>query len=495
MTAAAIPRSPLPGLAVLGVGASIVPLDFAVNVAFPAITEAFAIPTHAIRWVAVCYVLTYGALMIGFGALGDRIGYLRVFRAGLALGAVAFAGCALAPSYGWLLAARTLQGVSVALTLSCAPALATLLVDASRRTWALSAFAGTQALAGVAAPIAGGAAVAALGWPGVYGFRVPIVLGALAFSAVLRPAAARQVVRTGEAFDLAGSATLALAFGLALLVPTLAGTVLLAPAPPAGAPGTAAGAGTAAAIAPALAATVAAAFAIAAFVRRQRASATPLLPREVARDARFALLNVGACMVQFACFAVPLTTPYYLMRGGGWPAWDTGLMLSAGAAGTLAGSWLAARAVAALGARRAALAGAAVAVAGLAGIASWPSVPHAATMAGWLLLQGAGLGLFQVAYSDLVVAALPVSARGVAGSLTMVTRTVGIVLGASVWMGVLQGFESAAIARGTGAADAMVAAYRVVTAAAALAMLAYFALSSLRRGTWWDARAARRDAA
>jgi hypothetical protein len=62
-------------------------------------------------------------------------------------------------------------------------------------------------------------------------------------------------------------------------------------------------------------------------------------------------------------------------------------------------------------------------------------------------------------------------------------------------MGVLQGFESAAIARGTGAADAMVSAYRVVTAAAALAMLAYFALSSLRRGTWWDAGAARRDAA
>ena len=94
-----------------------------------------------------------------------------------------------------------------------------------------------------------------------------------------------------------------------------------------------------------------------------------------------------------------------------------------------------------------------------------------------------------------MVAALPVSARGVAGSLTMVTRTVGFVLWATVWMGVLQGFESAAIARGTVAADAMVAAYRVVTAVAALATLPFLALSSLRRGTWWDAGAARRDAA
>jgi MFS family permease len=488
MSAHPAQRSPLPGLAVLGLGASIVPLDFAVNVAFPAITEAFAIPTHAIRWVAVCYVLTYGALMIGFGALGDRIGYLRVFRAGLALGAIAFTACALAPSYEWLLAARALQGVSVALTLSCAPALATLLVDASRRTWALSAFAGAQAIAGVVAPIAGGAAVAALGWPGVYTFRIPIVLGALACSAVLAPAAARQVVRTDGRFDLGGSATLALAFGLVLLVPTLLGTALLAP----GATARTA-AETGASLVPALVAALAAAAAIAAFVRRQRASATPLLPREVARDTRFALVNVGACVVQFACFAVPLTTPYFLLRGGAWSAWDTGLMLSVWALGMLAGSWLAPRAVAALGTRRAALAGAAVSVIGLAGIASWPAVPHPATMTGWLLLQGAGPGLFQVAYSDLVVAALPVSARGVAGSLTMVTRTVGIVLGATVWMGVLQGFESAAIARGTAADAAMVTAYRAVTAAAAVATVAFFALSALRRGTWWGTGDARHE--
>ena len=473
-------RSGLTGLAVLGLGASIVPLDFAVNVAFPAITDAFAIPTHAIRWVAVCYVLTYGALMIGFGALGDRIGYLRVFRAGLALGAVAFAGCALAPSYPWLLAARALQGVAVALTLSCAPALATLLVDASRRTWALSAFAGTQAIAGVAAPIVGGAAVAALGWPGVYAFRVPIVLAALACSAVLRPAAERQAVRADGAFDAVGSALLAAALGAVLLVPTLLGSALLG-----------SGGSLVPALVPALAASVAAGVAIAALARRQRASAAPFVPPGVARDARFALVNLGACVVQFACFAVPLTTPYFLLRGSGWGPWDTGLMLSLWALGTLGGSWLATRAVAALGARRAALAGAAAAVAGLAGLASLASPqhgPHAGVLAGWLLLQGAGLGLFQVAHADLVVAALPVASRGVAGSLAMVTRTVGVVFGATVWMGTLQGFESAALAQGTGARDALVAAYRAVTAAAAGVTLVYFASSSLRRGTWTDAR-------
>ena len=41
------------GLAIVGLGASIAPLDFSVNIAFPAITAAFGLETRAICWVAV----------------------------------------------------------------------------------------------------------------------------------------------------------------------------------------------------------------------------------------------------------------------------------------------------------------------------------------------------------------------------------------------------------------------------------------------------------
>jgi hypothetical protein len=59
----------------------------------------------------------------------------------------------------------------------------------------------------------------------------------------------------------------------------------------------------------------------------------------------------------------------------------------------------------------------------------------------WLWVQGLGMGLFQVAYTDAVVGALPVSSRGVAGSLSMVARTVGVVVGATVWMGSVQALD------------------------------------------------------
>ena len=47
-------------------------------------------------------------------------------------------------------------------------------------------------------------------------------------------------------------------------------------------------------------------------------------------------------------------------------------------------------------------------------------------------MQGVGLGLFQLAYSDIVTAALPLRDRGVAGSLVLLTRTLGTVTSASV---------------------------------------------------------------
>jgi hypothetical protein len=48
------------------------------------------------------------------------------------------------------------------------------------------------------------------------------------------------------------------------------------------------------------------------------------------------------------------------------------------------------------------------------------------------VVQGVGLGLFQLAYSDIVTAALPLRDRGVAGSLVLLTRTLGTVTAASI---------------------------------------------------------------
>ena len=91
--------SALAGMMVIGLGTLIVPLDRAVNIAFPDITTDFAIAISDIQWVVLSYVLTYAALMLVFGKLGDMFGHRRIFLIGLALSAASFIACALAPAF------------------------------------------------------------------------------------------------------------------------------------------------------------------------------------------------------------------------------------------------------------------------------------------------------------------------------------------------------------------------------------------------------------
>src|SRR3984885_4144820 len=139
-------------LTMLGLGMAIVPLDTAVNIAFPDITRGFGLPIAMIQWVVICYVLTYAALMLAFGRIGDIGGHARVFRAGLAWSVVAFLLCAAAPGFGWLLFFRFLQGIGAGLVISCAPALVIGLYPDARRSHAVGTFTLIFGLSGALGP-------------------------------------------------------------------------------------------------------------------------------------------------------------------------------------------------------------------------------------------------------------------------------------------------------------------------------------------------------
>ena len=107
-------------------GACVVSLDSMMNIAFPALAAAFAVPPEQVRWVIVCYVLTYAVTAFGGGALGDRVGHARVFQAGAVLTTAGLLLAGLAPSLGWLLAGRVVQGFGSGLIYGTAPGLVTL---------------------------------------------------------------------------------------------------------------------------------------------------------------------------------------------------------------------------------------------------------------------------------------------------------------------------------------------------------------------------------
>jgi MFS family permease len=169
-------------------GALVVSLDSMMNIAFPAIATAFAAPAERMRWVIVCYVLTYALTAFAGGAVADRIGHVAVFRVGAALSAVAFLMGGASVGFGWLLLARVVQGFGCGLIYGTAPALSTAGAPPAMRGRRLGFLNGAIALGGALGPLAAGVLVQAVGWRSVFHVRVPLALAVLAgTAAALRP--------------------------------------------------------------------------------------------------------------------------------------------------------------------------------------------------------------------------------------------------------------------------------------------------------------------
>ncbi len=57
-------------------------LDSALNIAFPDLVDDLGLSVADLRWVVVCFVLSYGALLVTAGRMGDRFDHLRVLMIG-----------------------------------------------------------------------------------------------------------------------------------------------------------------------------------------------------------------------------------------------------------------------------------------------------------------------------------------------------------------------------------------------------------------------------
>jgi MFS family permease len=166
-------------------GALVVSLDSMMNIAFPAIAAAFAVPPERVRWVIICYVLTYAITAFAGGAAADRLGHIAVFRAGVALSVVAFVMGGAAPSFNWLLIARVVQGFAGGLIYGTAPALSTLGAPAMMRGRRLGFLSAAMGL-GLLGSLPAGALVESFGWRAVYHVRVPLALAVLVWALVTR---------------------------------------------------------------------------------------------------------------------------------------------------------------------------------------------------------------------------------------------------------------------------------------------------------------------
>jgi EmrB/QacA subfamily drug resistance transporter len=224
-------------------GSGIALLDGSVvNVALPTIQRALGGGLAGQQWVSNAYLLTLGSLILVGGSLGDLFGERRVF----ALGVAGFGGasllCALAPSIGFLIACRALQGVAGALLVPSSLAVIVATFPEQERGPAIGTWTAFGGIAAIIGPLGGGALLAVVSWRWLFLINVPFVVACVTLILAVIPRASHEAAG-GHRVDVVGALLCALGLGgpvfalieqprlgwasPGVLVPLIAGAALL----------------------------------------------------------------------------------------------------------------------------------------------------------------------------------------------------------------------------------------------------------------------------
>nr|WP_199161846.1 MFS transporter [Elizabethkingia sp. ASV34] len=172
-------------LGFLVAGAFLSPLDyFIVNMALPAIQKAFKATDQQLQLVVAIYGLTYAALVVCGGRLGDIYGRKRVFSFGLYIFLFSSIACAFSPDISMLIAARLFQGIGASLLAPQVLASVRVLFSSTEQPKAVSIFSSVFGLASVAGQLLGGLLLnlhwAGFSWEMVFLVNVPVTIVCIA---------------------------------------------------------------------------------------------------------------------------------------------------------------------------------------------------------------------------------------------------------------------------------------------------------------------------
>lgn len=381
-------------------------LDGAIaNVALPTIARDLGAAPAAAIWIINAYQLAIIVALLPLAALGDKLGYRRVYITGLAVFTLGSLACAQAHSLGALTAARVVQGLGAAAVMSISPALIRFAYPQRLLGRGIGLNAVVVSMSAAIGPTIASAILAASNWQWLFAINVP--LGAIAITVALR--ALPKTPGSGARFDIPAAALNTVAFGGIILG---VDGLIRSPGPT-----------WAAALIAGLVAGVL-------LVRRERTKPAPMAPIDLLRirPLRLSILTSVVCFTaqMLAFVAIPFHFQEQLGRtavqiGLLMTPWPIAVALAAPLAGRLADRYAAGL----LGGI-----GLTVFAAGLASLALLPSHPTDLHIAACMALCGLGFGFFQSPNNRTIVSSAPRQRSGAAGGLLATARLLGQTSGA-----------------------------------------------------------------
>jgi EmrB/QacA subfamily drug resistance transporter len=184
-----------------------------VNVALPSIRRDLHASLSGLQWTIDAYTVVLASLLLLSGSTADRLGRRRTFQTGLALFTAGSLLCSLAPTLGWLIAARMLQAVGGSMLNPVAMSIITnVFTDPRERARAIGVWGAVVGVSLALGPVVGGTLTETVGWRSIFWINVPIGLAAIVLCALFVPesraARARRVDPAGQLLVIVALASL-----------------------------------------------------------------------------------------------------------------------------------------------------------------------------------------------------------------------------------------------------------------------------------------------
>src|SRR6516165_891642 len=158
-----------------------------VNIAIPSLITKLHASLDDVLWVINAYALVLAVLVITAGRLGDLVGPRVMFSSGVAVFTAASAACGFAPSPGWLIAFRAVQGLGAAMLMPQTLTIITNTFPPERRGAAFGVWGAVAGVATIAGPTLGGLLVTAFDWRWIFFVNLPIGVIVLLITPVIIP--------------------------------------------------------------------------------------------------------------------------------------------------------------------------------------------------------------------------------------------------------------------------------------------------------------------
>jgi EmrB/QacA subfamily drug resistance transporter len=388
-----------------------------VNVALPSIQRDLNSSFSTVQWIVNAYLLAFAILLATGGRLGDIFGRRRIFLIGVAVFAVASAGCGVAPNDTTLLVSRAIQGAGAALMI---PATLALIVTNFPPELVPRAIGLWTAVTGVAlalGPVIGGVLTKTVSWRAIFYLNIPIA--AITFAIAVYAAQESRDDRASRKLDYAGMVTLSLGL-TAVVLAVIEGSSW---------------GWTSGRIIGLFAGSV---VALGLFGAIEARTAAPILPLAIFRSLPFLGTNIAGFVLMFSVLGVLLYMAIYMQAVLGFSALKAGLMyLPATVPIALLGP-VSARLGERFGASPVAGAGMLfLAAAGAVETRLTASTDYGIIIA-LMIVLGIGMGLIGAPISRLAIASAEARLAGAASGVFAMSRQIGAAIGVAVVGAVVQ---------------------------------------------------------